>query len=142
MFSGVPLLSDRLSVPAEKTNQTVAKSKPDRKKTKPASEDRLTVSAARSRAKLLHDIYADMLQVLHWNYFREKTEKDVVPSRSLEDVFYGMKRRTKTEARWIAVNANAMHIDHKPKDDFEKAAARAISLGKQEYERVEQGVYR
>ena len=66
----------------------------------------------------------------------------MVPSRSLEDVFYGMKRRTKIEARWIAVNANAMHIDHKPKDDFEKAAARAISSGKQEYERVEKGVYR
>ena len=74
VLTGVPFLSDRLSVPAEKTNQTVAKSKPDRKKTKPASEDRLTVSAARSRAKLLHEIYADMLQVLHRNYFRKKTD--------------------------------------------------------------------
>ncbi|GAB4155474.1 MAG: hypothetical protein Tsb009_32280 [Planctomycetaceae bacterium] len=104
--------------------------------------NRVSVEVARERAKLLHEIYADMLQVLHRNYFREKTDRTVVPSKSLEDVFHSMKYRSKIEARWIAVNANAMHLDHKPKDTFEKEAARALASGKKSFERVEQGVFR
>jgi hypothetical protein len=103
---------------------------------------RPTVPQARSRAKLLHDVYTDTLDVIHRDYFRKGGDRKVVPSRALETIFQWQKYRTKIEARWLAVNANVMHTDHEPQDDFEKAAVRALASGQQEYELATEGRYR
>ena len=52
-----------------------------------------------------------------------------------------MESQAKVKARWIAVNAKAMSVDHKPASAFEKDAARAIAAGKSEYEQVADGYY-
>jgi hypothetical protein len=44
--------------------------------------------------------------------------------------------------RWIAVDAQAMSVDHKPQDDFEKRAARALAAGSDSFQSVQNGVYR
>jgi hypothetical protein len=95
---------------------------------------------ARERARLAHNIYATTLDVVHHQYFRG--DRSTVPARAMEDVFSRMARLENMEARWIAVNANAMSIDHRPQDNFEKQAAKAIAAGKREHELVEDGVYR
>jgi hypothetical protein len=59
----------------------------------------------------------------------------------MEDVFSEINRQSKAEARWIAVNATAMSIDHEPESEFEKRAVREIISGKSEYEAVEDGYY-
>src|SRR4051812_13927584 len=46
---------------------------------------RVTVAEARARAKLMHDIYAATLDVMHHHFFRR--ERSVLPARALEDVF-------------------------------------------------------
>ena len=106
----------------------------------PASSDgSVAVAAARARAKLLHDVYSSTLEVMHHHYFR--AEGAVLPARAMEDVFADMAQLTKDKARWIAVNTEAMSIQHEPKTAFEKKAATELSAGKKEYELVENGVY-
>jgi hypothetical protein len=97
------------------------------------------VEVARERAKMLHDVYASTLDVMHERYFHG--DRAMVPARALEDVFAQMSRRSKVEARWIAVNTKAMSVGHEPASEFEKQAAKEMSTGKAEHELVEKGVY-
>ncbi len=106
----------------------------------PKAEERVTVPEARERAKLMHQIYAATLDALHHRFFRR--DQSVLPARAMEDIFTDMEKQADIKAGWIAVNTKAMSLDHEPKDDFEKAAARALAAGKGDFEVVEKGVYR
>ncbi len=101
---------------------------------------RVSVEVARERAKLTHNIYASTLEVIHHRYFRD--DRAVIPARAMEDVFADIAENEGIKANWIAVNAKPMNIHHRPKDDFEKLAAKTIAAGKPEYESVENGLYR
>jgi len=101
----------------------------------------LPLGQARQRAQLLHDIYESTLLTMHRHYF-EPDKQRVIPSRALEDVFYTGQRRWGVTARWLAVSAQAMNIDHKAKTAFEKAAVRALATGKKRHEEVRNGTYR
>lgn len=105
-----------------------------------ANEHRVSIDVARDRAKVMHDVYSSTLDVMHHRYFHG--ERAVVPARALEDVFSDLKEQTKMEARWISVNMNAMSVDHEPKTEFEKRAAREIANGEKSVEVVEDGYYR
>jgi hypothetical protein len=59
----------------------------------------------------------------------------------MEDVFAEVEKLSNIKAGWISVNTKAMSIQHEPKNDFEKQAAKAIAAGKGEFELVENGVY-
>ncbi|MCH9724791.1 MAG: DUF3365 domain-containing protein [Planctomycetes bacterium] len=108
---------------------------------KKSTEKRLvTVEVARERAKLTHNLYASTLEAMHHYYFFN--DRSSVPARVMEDMFKDIDRQENIKAKWIAVNAKVMSIDHKPEGDFEKQAAKEIAAGKHEYERVEKGVYR
>lgn len=114
---------------------------PPAKKTEPdpADKDRVTKVVAREWAELLHEIFADTLDVVHRRYFRH--EGAVLPARALEDVFDRLEKRSSVKARWIAVNTPAMSVDHEPKTAFEKKATEELGAGKAEYSRVEKGYY-
>lgn len=101
---------------------------------------RVSVETARDRAKLAHDIYSTTLDVIHHRYFRG--DRAVIPAKALEDVFPRVDREHHLKARWFAVNAKAMSVDHEPQDEFEKQAAKAIAAGNSEYEQIADGVYR
>lgn len=105
-----------------------------------AAESRVTTEVARDRAKVMHDVYAATLEMMHDRYFHG--DRAAVPARAMQDVFAEMKRQSKVEARWISVNTKAMSIDHEPKSDFEKRAAREIAAGRSEVEVVEDGYLR
>jgi hypothetical protein len=104
------------------------------------AKDRVSVEVARDRAKVMHDIYAASLEMMHHRYFHRN--RAVVPARAMEDVFDVIKGRSNVEAQWIAVNMKAMSIDHVPKSEFAKMAAKEIAAGKPELEAVENGYYR
>lgn len=106
----------------------------------PADESPLSVAAARERSRVLHKMYASTLDVLHDHYFH--ANKAVLPARAMEDIFTEQDSQTGTKARWIAVNARAMSVDHEPADEFEKEAARRLAAGDKEVEQIEKGVYR
>jgi hypothetical protein len=101
---------------------------------------RVSVVVARDRAKIMHDIYAATLDMLHHRYFQR--DRAILPARAMEDVFAEIKKQSKVEAQWISVNTKAMNIDHEPKSEFEKKAATEIAAGKSAIEVVEGGYYR
>lgn len=106
----------------------------------PEAKELLTVKAARRQSKLLHETYVATLHTVHRTYFDEDS-RDVIPARALENVFKEIDKETGGQTRWIAVNTPAMNIDHKPKEGFEKDAARQLARGDREFERIENGVY-
>lgn len=99
-----------------------------------------TVREARSRARWLHETIHGALQVMHRDFFEDDESLDL-PSQSLEDVFKQMSESWSVEIRWLGVNATK-GADHKPKDDFEIAAAAALKKGEPEFERLENDRYR
>ncbi|MGY8767795.1 MAG: c-type heme family protein [Pirellulales bacterium] len=107
---------------------------------KPSKQQAEQIEKAREKAKLVHKIYDATQDVIHHRYFRN--DRSMIPARAMEDVFEEIARQEDIRARWISVNARAMNINHRPRDDFEKAAALAISARKNEYEAVEDGIYR
>jgi hypothetical protein len=100
-----------------------------------------TVIEARARARLLHETIHDTLQVVHAQYYRED-EGLALPANSLDRVFQELAGRRKVELRWLVVEGQAMNVDHKPKDEFEKQAVRALVEGKDEFDLSKNGVYR
>ena len=109
-------------------------------KEKPRPPAVFTVTQARERAEVMHDVFESTLHAMHRHYFRN--ERSTVPARALEDVFDDLEDRFQVSARWIAVNTTAMSIDHEPETEFEKLAAKEISNGKEHVELVEPGYYR
>lgn len=107
---------------------------------KSADGGRVSVEVARDRAKVMHDVYAATLDVIHERYFHG--DRAMVPARALEDVFEQIRGRSKVEARWISVSFKPMGLNHEPKSDFEKKAAEDLAKGKPEIEVVEDGYYR
>lgn len=101
---------------------------------------RVSVETARERAKLAHGIYSATLDVIHHRYFHG--DRATVPARALEEVFPRVNREHNLKARWFAVNAKAMSVDHEQQDEFEKQAAKAIAAGDSEYEQIADGIYR
>ncbi len=101
----------------------------------------ISVVEARERAKMLHEIYETTLRTIHSRYFKDNGSVPI-PSRVMEDIFSRVSRKSTVTARWIAVNTQAMSLEHEPEDEFEKEAARTLSSGGQEFERIENGTYR
>jgi hypothetical protein len=60
----------------------------------------------------------------------------------MEDTFSEIAWRSKVEAKWISANLQPMGVNHEPRSDFEKQAAKEISAGKEAFETVEEGYYR
>jgi hypothetical protein len=100
-----------------------------------------TSNEARGRARLLHELVHATLQIVHHEYYRED-EALKLPAASMNQVFGELAKRQKAKLRWLAVNAQAMNVDHEPRDEFEKQAARALAAGKIEFEQAGEGEYR
>jgi hypothetical protein len=119
-----------------------ANARSEEKAAKDAKEvPRATLSEAKGQAKLLHDTFDTSLQMVHLEYYRED-EGLPIPSLIFEDVFKVVGKDRDIKFHWIAVNAQPMSVDHRAKDDFEKAAVKELASGKESYEAVEGDVYR
>ena len=136
------ILCVAIALCAEPQDRNVTQSE----ESKPSASDsivgdvRVDTVVARDRAKQMHEIYSATLEVIHRRYFHG--ERATIPARAMEDVFTEMKHRSKIEARWISVNTKAMSIDHDPKTEFEKRAAKELAEGKTSIDVVENGYYR
>lgn len=107
----------------------------------PAAKKLPSVEEARGRARLLHEAIHATLQVVHLEYYRED-EALKLPAATMKLVFRELAERHQVELRWLAVNAEAMNVDHKPRDEFEKRAVEVLGAGKDEYESFADGTYR
>ena len=109
-------------------------------KTQDEDVPRVSVAVARDRAKLMNEVYLTTLHVMHERYFH--ADRAIVPARAMEDVFTEIERQTGSKANWISVNLKAMSINHEPKTEFEKHAAREIAAGESSVEVIEDGYFR
>lgn len=100
-----------------------------------------TAKEARGRARLLHEAIHGALQLTHRDFF-DPDNRDRIPSATLEEMFDVMKETWGVELRWLGVNAKTMDVDHEPKNQFERDAVVALGDGKEEFERVEKGIFR
>lgn len=127
------------SIPA---TQPVSDTAPEERESKTDNIEipRVSMAVARDRAKLMHTIYLATLEVMHDRYFH--ADRAIVPARAMEDVFAQIDDQTGAKANWISVNLKAMSINHEPKTDFERQAAREIAAGKSEVEEIDGGIYR
>ena len=120
---------------------TAAEPSPDATKATDTQPTKLLVEEARRQAELLHETIHATLQVVHHHYFRED-EGIAIPAVSLKSVFRELARRRGVEVRWLAVNAQAMNVDHEPRGAFEQEAVKAIASGADHYEAAADGIYR
>jgi hypothetical protein len=98
------------------------------------------VAEARLRSRLLHEIIHGALQVVHRDFFRDEQSRHI-PSASLEDVFEEVERTWQVKIKWLAVNAQIMSVDHRPKTPFDRLAVSAIADGREMFEASGDGVY-
>ena len=106
-----------------------------------ATTTKPTLDEARSRAALLHDAFHATLTTVHHEYYRED-EGLTIPAVTLKTVFADLTERHHVQLHWLAVNAQAMNVDHQAKDDFDKQAVKALASGKPFHEAVSGNLYR
>lgn len=107
----------------------------------PADVKAPTPDEARERARLLLETVHATLHVVHLHYYRED-EGLTIPGVAMKSVFRELAERRRVQLRWLAVNAQAMNVEHEPQDDFERSAVKSLTGGAAEYERIENGRYR
>ena len=107
----------------------------------PAFPPPATVVEARARARLLHETIHGALQVMHRDFFDEE-ESHSIPSASLEDVFSELSKSYDVDAQWLIVDTDVVNVDHQPKDEFERKAAKELARGKPYFESAEKDRYR
>ena len=126
--------------PAESRSADLSDSEASAADVGAAEQRHVSLTVARDRARLMHEIYVATLDVMHQRYFHG--QRAIVPARAMEDIFAELKRQTDIEARWISVNVKAMSIHHEPSSEFEKTAAKELAAGNPDFEAIEDGVYR
>ena len=90
---------------------------------------------------MLYETLHMTLQVVHHQYYRED-EGLTIPAAAMKQVFAEIETRRRIKLRWLAVDAQAMNLDHVARDDFEKQAVLNLVAGKKHYEDVAAVTYR
>ncbi len=106
-----------------------------------ASVDRENIAQARKEAEVLHDTIHATLQLVHHAYYRED-EGLPIPAATLKDVFEEVETHRQVKLRWLAVDGQAMNVDHLPADKFETQAVEKLAAGEESHEQIADGVYR
>ena len=99
-----------------------------------------TLSEARARAEMLHDLIHQTLLSVHQNYYRED-EGLPLPATTLKNVFEKFAVRRRIDIRWLAVDVEPMNVDHRPQTEFEHAAVRTLKSGQPFHEETTDGQY-
>jgi len=134
LFAGAVLFgfqSDE-TVPPEKSAIAPAVDRSEAKRPSPAE--------ARERSEILHELIHQMLPAVHENYYRED-EGLLLPATTFGRVFEKFAERRNINIRWLAVDAEPMNVDHRPQNDFEHAAVKALKSGESAWEETSGGQY-
>lgn len=100
-----------------------------------------SVAEARERARLLHDTLHATLQVVHHEYYRAD-ESLKLPAAALKSVFRELQAQHGVQFHWLAVEGQAMNVEHKAQDDFERRAVVELTAGETSVEEITESAYR
>ncbi len=89
---------------------------------------------ARNAVRLMADFYRESLLHVHQTYVRDNTPP---AATVLREHFLDITTLGWPKAHWLSVNGNPLNPSNKPKDEFERDAARAIRRGEELVERIE-----
>jgi len=93
----------------------------------------LTLEEARRTVSMLNDLYVTTVVAVHKTYVKDRSS---VPAASAANVvFAAMEKKGWPKTEWIAL-FTPLNPDHRPRDAFEKAAAKALRKGTPRYEKV------
>ncbi|MFO0921789.1 MAG: DUF3365 domain-containing protein [Pirellulales bacterium] len=104
-------------------------------------DSEVRTASARNEATTLHEMVHSSLHLMHHRFYKED-EGLPLPAVVLKEAFAEVEKERQVQLRWLAIEGDAMNVDHKPRTDFERKAAQAIRDRKGFFEQVEEGVYR
>ncbi len=100
-----------------------------------------SITEARQRAEILHDLLHHLLHDVHRNYYRED-EGLLLPAATFHEVFDGFSKRNDIRIRWISVEVEPMNLDHRPANDFERDAVKALLKGQPAFDQTTDSEYK
>ncbi|MFV0445525.1 MAG: DUF3365 domain-containing protein [Planctomycetaceae bacterium] len=99
----------------------------------PAAADP-ALARTRKQVQMLDDLYKSAIVLITDNYVTEKS--DLAAGDAFQALFKTMKDKGYHEVRLIDATGEPYDDDNAPKDDFEKAAIKALKAGKPGYEKI------
>ena len=108
--------------------------------TLPAQEKKKTddpeLERTRKQVRILDDVYKTAIVLITENYVDESS--DLAAGAAFQKLFDAMKQKGHHEVRLLDATGEPYDPDNTPRDDFEKAAIKALKEGKPFHEQVVQ----
>ena len=98
--------------------------------------DDAAVARARKQVTMLDDLYKTAIVLITENYVDEAS--DLAAGAAFQKLFGAMRQKGYHDVRLLDATGDPYDADNTPKDDFEKAAIKALKDGKPYYEQVTQ----
>jgi len=96
--------------------------------------DGAAVARTRKQVNMLDDLYKTSIVMITENYVDEST--DLAAGAAFQKLFEAMRQKGHHDVRLLDATGDPYDGDNSPKDDFEKAAIKALKEGKPYYEQV------
>jgi len=96
--------------------------------------DEAALNRTRKQVKMLDDLYKTAIVLVTENYVTEKS--DLAAGAAFQKLFAAMKKAGHHEVRLLDATGEPFEENNRPKDDFEKAAIKALKSGKPGFEEV------
>ncbi len=96
--------------------------------------DNAAVARARKQVTMLDDLYKTAIVLVTENYVDETS--DLAAGAAFQKLFDAMRQKGHHDVRLLDATGDPYDADNSPKDDFEKAAIKALKEGKPYYEQV------
>jgi hypothetical protein len=90
----------------------------------------------RKQVRILDDVYKTAIVLITDNYVTEAS--DLAAGAAFQKLFSAMKEKGHHEVRLLDATGEPYDADNTPRDDFEKAAIKALKEGKPFYEQIVQ----
>ena len=96
--------------------------------------DDAALERTRKQVRILDDVYKTAIVLITENYVDEAS--DLAAGAAFQKLFAAMKEKGHHEVRLLDATGDPYDKDNLPRDDFEKAAIKALKEGKPFYEQV------
>jgi hypothetical protein len=96
--------------------------------------DDAAVARTRKQVTMLDDLYKTAIVLITENYVDESS--DLAAGSAFQKLFDAMRQKKYHDVRLLDATGDPYDADNAPKDDFEKAAIKALKEGKPYYEQV------
>jgi hypothetical protein len=97
-------------------------------------QDDPALERTRKQVQILDDVYKTAIVLITENYVDEKS--DLAAGAAFQKLFQAMREKGHHDVRLLDATGEPYDPDNAPRDDFEKAAIKALKEGKASYERV------